>query len=82
MHFPSLLASGLALAISGASAAPHVSSLAKRCTYSSTDRACWGDYDLSTNYYDEAPDTGNTVEVCSPYSVTLDGVLTHVLVLL
>ena len=71
MHFPALLASGLVLAISGVSAAPHVSSLAKRCTYSSTDRACWGDYDLSTNYYDEAPDTGNTVEVYSPLNVTL-----------
>ena len=81
MQFSLLLASGLAFTISGASAAPHASSLAKRCTYSSTDRACWGgkqvlfedcawrtecsliDYDLSTNYYDEVPDTGNTVEV-------------------
>ena len=81
MHFPSLLASGFALAISGASAAPHASSLVKRCTYSSTDRACWGDYDLSTNYYDEVPDTGNTVEV-SPRGLILSPFLTHLLVLL
>jgi hypothetical protein len=81
MHFPSLLASGLALAISGASAAPHTSSLAKRCTYSSTDRACWGDYDLSTNYYDEVPDTGNTVEVCIPSNFTFIQLLIHVSVL-
>ncbi|RDW85906.1 multicopper oxidase-1 [Coleophoma crateriformis] len=33
-------------------------SLFKRCTNSAEDRSCWGDYDLSTNYYDEAPDTG------------------------
>jgi hypothetical protein len=32
--------------------------LAKRCEHSATSRDCWGDYDLSTNYYDEAPDTG------------------------
>lgn len=22
------------------------------------NRSCWGDYDISTNYYDESPDTG------------------------
>lgn len=47
----------------GVTAIPHVSSrntgnLGKRCTNSASDRSCWGDYDLSTNYYDEAPDTG------------------------
>lgn len=36
--------------------------LSKRCTNSATDRACWGDYDLSTNYYDDVPDTGVTRE--------------------
>ena len=66
---PSLWASSLALIISEASAAPHVSSLSKRCTYSSTDRACWGNYDLSTDYYSEVPDTGNTVEVGKPVSL-------------
>jgi hypothetical protein len=66
---PSLLASSLALLISGTSAAPHVSpSLSKRCTNSASDRSCWGDYDLSTNYYDEVPDTGVTVEVRIPNS--------------
>ena len=33
------------------------------CTNSATDRACWGDYSLSTNYYDVVPDTGVTREV-------------------
>ncbi|KAE8314454.1 Cupredoxin [Aspergillus transmontanensis] len=29
------------------------------CTHGPSNRACWSDgYDLSTNYYDEAPDTG------------------------
>lgn len=29
------------------------------CTNSPSDRSCWSDeFDLSTNYYDEAPDTG------------------------
>ncbi|KUJ20827.1 putative extracellular dihydrogeodin oxidase/laccase [Mollisia scopiformis] len=35
-----------------------VHSVSKRCTNSATYRACWGDYDLSTNYYDVVPDTG------------------------
>jgi len=56
---------GLSLVISGVSAAPQRSTLSKRCTNSASDRACWGDYDLSTNYYDEVPDTGVTVEVRS-----------------
>lgn len=65
MHFSSVLAASFAL-ISSINAAPAPSrefpsdlqSLAKRCTNSATDRSCWGDYDLSTNYYDEGPDTG------------------------
>ncbi|KAE8330214.1 Cupredoxin [Aspergillus sergii] len=29
------------------------------CTHGPSNRACWSDgYDISTNYYDEAPDTG------------------------
>jgi hypothetical protein len=66
MHFlPSFaVVSSLALLFSSVSAAPHTgSTLNKRCTNSATDRACWGDYDLSTNYYDDGPDTGVTVEV-------------------
>lgn len=42
-------------------AAPRQSpTLAKRCVNSAEDRSCWGDYDLSTNYYDNdaVPDTG------------------------
>jgi hypothetical protein len=58
MHFRPLLVSlalaPIALAAPGL-AAP---SLSKRCTNSESDRSCWGDYDISTNYYDESPDTG------------------------
>jgi hypothetical protein len=68
MHFlPSLLASSLSLIISGVSAAPHESHLGKRCTNSASDRSCWGDYDLSTDYYNTVPDTGVTREVIFPY---------------
>lgn len=59
--------SGLAMLLSGVNAAPHVQqshSLGKRdCDNSATDRSCWGEYSTSTNYYDEVPDTGVTVEV-------------------
>lgn len=34
----------------------------KPCVNSPTNRGCWGDYDLSTNYYDTVPDTGVTRE--------------------
>lgn len=34
----------------------------KRCVHSAEDRSCWGDYDISTNYYDVVPDTGVTRE--------------------
>lgn len=35
--------------------------LTKRaCDNSASDRSCWGDYDTSTDYYDEVPDTGET----------------------
>jgi hypothetical protein len=33
-------------------------SVFKRCTNSEADRSCWGDYGISTNYYDVSPDTG------------------------
>ena len=58
MRFRHLLTS-LALAPI-ALAAPRFAapSLFKRCTNSADDRSCWGDYDISTNYYDESPDTG------------------------
>lgn len=78
---PSLLAS--AVLISGALAAPRVSRpLAKRCTNSASDRSCWGDYDLSTNYYDEVPDTGVTREYYLELvntTASLDGVSRDVL---
>lgn len=40
--------------------------LAKRCTNSASSRSCWGNYDISTDYYNTWPDTGVTVEVSSP----------------
>ena len=79
---PALLASSLVL-IPDVSAAPQPhSSLSKRCTYSSTDRACWGDYDLSTDYYTESPDTGVTREYYFELvntTAALDGVSRNVL---
>lgn len=58
MYLPSFLP--FLLFASGAVAAPSPSTpeLSKRCTNSADDRTCWGDYDISTNYYDESPDTG------------------------
>jgi hypothetical protein len=38
------------------------SNLSKRCVNSASDRSCWGDYDLSTDYYNVVPDTGVTRE--------------------
>lgn len=49
---------------------PHPGHLSKRCTNSATDRSCWGDFDLSTNYYEVSPDTGVTREVCTYISQT------------
>ncbi|KAI9048532.1 hypothetical protein LZ554_007365 [Drepanopeziza brunnea f. sp. 'monogermtubi'] len=52
--------------LSVAYASPRVSldrnPLAKRCVNSASDRTCWGDYDISTDYYTEVPDTGVTRE--------------------
>ncbi|KAI3335779.1 putative extracellular dihydrogeodin oxidase/laccase [Ustulina deusta] len=36
--------------------------VSKRCTNSAEDRSCWGDYDITTNWYEEAVDTGVTRE--------------------
>lgn len=56
----------LALAASRVSAAPlEAFALSKRCVNSATDRTCWGDYDISTDYYNDGPNTGNIVEVIS-----------------
>lgn len=35
------------------------------CVNSPTNRQCWGQYNIDTNYYTSTPDTGNTVEVTS-----------------
>ena len=61
---PSFTLAGLSFLVSSALAAPHTSSQKPRasCENSASDRSCWGDYDLSTNYYDDAPDTGVTRE--------------------
>ncbi|TVY78421.1 Laccase-2 [Lachnellula suecica] len=64
MQWSSLLATSLALISSGVFAAPSVQhpKIGKRCDNSASDRSCWGDYDLSTDYYNEVPDTGVTRE--------------------
>lgn len=49
-----LLLAGLSQAICAA-----LESRATACVNSASDRSCWSDgYDLSTNYYDDVPDTG------------------------
>ena len=69
--FISLLVASLAILSQEVGAAPS-SSLSKRCTNSATDRTCWSDsFDISTNYYDEVPDTGVTREVGS-FDVSLE----------
>lgn len=68
MHFRSLLASALLTSVSAfpqpwSSPSDNTGSkVHKRCTNSADDRSCWGDYDISTNYYDTVPDTGVTRE--------------------
>lgn len=37
-------------------------SISKRCVNSASDRSCWGDYDINTDYYETVPDTGVTRE--------------------
>lgn len=44
------------------SAAASSSNSTASCVNSASDRSCWGDYDISTNYYDVVPDTGVTRE--------------------
>ncbi|KFY12484.1 hypothetical protein V491_06782 [Pseudogymnoascus sp. VKM F-3775] len=83
MHFFALAASCLITQlVSSTTATPSTHSLTKRCTNSADDRSCWGNYDLSTNYYDEVPDTGVTVEVYLELvntTASLDGVERNVL---
>jgi len=63
MQFFVAVATGLAVIASGVAAAPS-NPIAKRCTNSASDRSCWSDsFDLSTNYYENVPDTGVTREV-------------------
>jgi hypothetical protein len=45
------------------SASPSSSS---HCVNSPTDRQCWGDYNINTDYYETTPDTGVTVTVRFP----------------
>ncbi|KUJ17361.1 laccase [Mollisia scopiformis] len=62
MFFSSLFLAASALSTAFAAPASTSNQLSKRCTNSATDRSCWGDYDLSTNYYETVPDTGVTRE--------------------
>lgn len=51
----------LLVALSAALAAPRQDlTPSKRCVHGPADRACWGDFGLSTDYYDidAVPDTG------------------------
>jgi hypothetical protein len=41
----------------------HLPASLTSCENSPTSRSCWGEYNTSTNYYLEVPDTGRTVEV-------------------
>ncbi|KAH8585412.1 extracellular dihydrogeodin oxidase/laccase [Bisporella sp. PMI_857] len=83
MHFLTSVASGLALIASSVNAAPSKAPLGRRCTNSASDRSCWSDsFDLSTNYYDEVPDTGVTREYYLELvntTAALDGVSRNVL---
>lgn len=63
----SALISGLSALLSTALAAPFsdspVLSTRDTCEFDSANSpTCWGNYNLSTNWYDEAPDTGVTRE--------------------
>lgn len=40
-----------------------LSSPASSCVNGPQSRHCWGSFDISTDYYQVIPDTGNTVEV-------------------
>jgi hypothetical protein len=64
MRFSSFLLASFAIPSIFAAPKPSLSdkSLSKRCVNSAEDRSCWGDYDISTNYYDTVPDTGVTRE--------------------
>jgi hypothetical protein len=57
MHLLSFLGlTSLALSVQAEPIAKN--SLSKRCTNSAEDRTCWGDFDITTNYYEDGPDTG------------------------
>lgn len=61
-----------ALFASGVFSIPQTSSIRKRCVNSAADRSCWADdFDLTTDYYTNVPETGETVEV-RPTSVIMN----------
>lgn len=65
MFFSSLLAATIVVGGVIATPTPHSNLFPKRdtdCVNSASDRTCWGDYDISTDYYNEVPDTGVTRE--------------------
>lgn len=62
MFISSLLLATATISSVLAAPAPANSLLNKRCVNSADDRSCWGDYHISTDYYNVVPDTGVTRE--------------------
>lgn len=57
-----VIIAGLPLSL-GAAVQTNSSSNSSTCVNSPTSRSCWGDgFDISTNYYEDVPDTGVTRE--------------------
>lgn len=83
MLFAPSIISGLALLVSSALAAPQSPSLPRAtCENSASNRSCWGEYDLSTNYYNVVPETNVTREYWLELvntTAALDGIERNVL---
>lgn len=59
----SLLAVAAIVATCNAAALNVSNSSLKRCTNSASNRKCWGNYDITTDYENVVPETGVTREV-------------------
>lgn len=56
----SISAAGLAIVSMASAAALPDTTYGKRCTNGPSSRSCWGNYDISTDYYTKWPSTGVT----------------------